>query len=338
MIELKHVSKSFRSHRKDAGLKASLKSLLWRDYQIKHALRPIDLRIEQGELVGLLGANGAGKTTLVKICTGIIRTSSGQVSVLGQDPWSRDHTFRRSISLIMGQKAQLWWDLPAADCFLLLREIYQVPKELFEKRLRELCSILEINAQLKVQIRQLSLGERMKMELIAALLHQPKMIFLDEPTIGLDITSQRALRDFIKRYHEEHKPTIILTSHYMEDIQSLCKRIIVLREGAVIYDGLLDALVKQYSKDKVVTIALDQKSDRVDYDSLIKSESRLNSSLFEISSCSTETIKLCVRRDYVSHAASVLLEILPVIDLNIQEPDVASIVANIQRHGFEQDA
>ncbi|MHC4162708.1 MAG: ABC transporter ATP-binding protein, partial [Planctomycetota bacterium] len=225
MIRVHELSKTFYVHKKAPGLRASLKSLFRRERVAKHAVAGVSLEVKEGEIVGLLGPNGAGKTTLVKMLAGIIHPTAGEAQVLGFTPWERDNRFRRQIALIMGQKAQLWWDLPAADCFLLLKEIYRVRDAEYKETLAYLTGVLDVEQQLNIQIRRLSLGERMKMELIAVLLHRPRVVFLDEPTIGLDLSAQRSIRDFILRYREEHKPAMILTSHYMEDIQRLCERI-----------------------------------------------------------------------------------------------------------------
>ncbi|MGZ3689368.1 MAG: ABC transporter ATP-binding protein, partial [Bdellovibrionota bacterium] len=225
MIEVEKLTKTFRVHQKDPGLLGSMRSLVRRRWIEKHALKSVSMKVGPGEIVGLVGANGAGKTTLVKALAGIIHPTSGEAKVLGHVPWQRENEFRRQIALIMGQKAQLWWDLPAADCFLLLCEIYRIPKTQFRANLDYLVEALGVRDQLHIQIRRLSLGERMKMELIAALLHRPKVVYLDEPTIGLDLTAQRAIREFLLRYRKEHQPAMLLTSHYMEDIEKLCRRI-----------------------------------------------------------------------------------------------------------------
>ena len=226
MIRTRKLTKTFHVHEKEPGLKGSLRSLFRRKRIARHALVDVDLEVAPGEIVGLIGENGAGKTTLVKMLAGIIHPTSGEAEVLGEVPWKRANEFRRQIALVMGQKAQLWWDLPAADCFLLLREIYRIPEAAYQERLHTLAEMLDVGQHLKVQLRRLSLGERMKMELIAALLHQPRVVFLDEPTIGLDLSAQRAIRSFLLTYREQHQPAMLLTSHYMEDIERLCKRIV----------------------------------------------------------------------------------------------------------------
>jgi len=231
MIEVERLSKTYYVHRKRPGLRGSLRALFVRDRVERKAVDEVSFRVDEGEIVGLVGANGAGKTTLVKMLAGIIQPAGGTARVLGFDPWKRENAFRSQIALIMGQKAQLWWDLPAADCFLLLKEIYRIPDDRYRATLDDLAQILDVTGLLEIQIRRLSLGERMKMELIAALLHGPRVVYLDEPTIGLDLTAQRAIRDFILQWRERNRPAMLLTSHYMEDIERLCRRILILREG-----------------------------------------------------------------------------------------------------------
>ena len=231
MIEIEGLSKTFRVHKKAPGLRGSIRALFKREHVEKRAVQEVSFGVAEGEILGLVGSNGAGKTTLVKMLAGIIHPSAGQARVLGFEPWKRANPFRRQIALIMGQKAQLWWDLPAADGFLLLKEIYGVQAADFNETLEELASMLAVEDLLTTQVRRLSLGERMKMELIAALLHRPKVVFLDEPTIGLDLTAQRAVREFLLAYREKHRPAMIITSHYMEDIERLCERIVILRTG-----------------------------------------------------------------------------------------------------------
>ena len=222
-----------------------MKLLFNPEYVTHEALKGISFTIPSGEFTGLIGANGAGKTTLLKILSGLIPPSSGHAKVLGVDPFERSMEFRKQISIVMGQKAQLWWDLPAIEAFDLLRALYQIPREVYRKRLDELTSLLDVTKLLNTQIRRLSLGERMKMEVIGAILHMPKVIYLDEPTIGLDVLASQKLRQFLKIHNQKEGATIILTSHNMDDISELCRRIILIKEGAVLYDGLPSTLTKQ---------------------------------------------------------------------------------------------
>lgn len=245
VIEVSGVSRSFRSTKKEAGMRGSLGLLFKPQYQTHLALKEVNFKIYPGAFIGLIGANGAGKTTLLKILSGLIPPTTGSTRVLGFNPFQRSLEFRKSIALVMGQKAQLWWDLPAVDAFDLLRAIYEIPAADYKKRLDTLTELLAVGRHLNTQIRRLSLGERMKMELIGALLHWPKVIFLDEPTIGLDVLAAHNLREFLKEFNKREGATIILTSHNMEDIERLCSRVIILRTGDMIYDGPPSGLTQE---------------------------------------------------------------------------------------------
>jgi ABC-2 type transport system ATP-binding protein len=237
IIRVSNIRRSFKSTKKEEGLKGTFKLLLNPEYQEHEALKGVSFDIEEGSFIGLIGANGAGKTTLLKILSGLIPPTSGQAVVIGQDPFKRAMDFRKSISLVMGQKAQLWWDLPAIDAFELLKAIYAVPEKLYRERLDALAELLDVKKLLNTQIRRLSLGERMKMELIGALIHWPKVIFLDEPTIGLDVLAAHKLREFLREFNQREKATIILTSHNMDDIERLCSRVLILKQGELVFDG-----------------------------------------------------------------------------------------------------
>lgn len=326
MIEIQNLTKTFKVHKKEPGLKGSLKSLFERNWIEKKALNDVSFKIEEGEIVGLIGSNGAGKTTLAKIMSGIIHPTSGKCTVMGFNPWSRDNRLRKNMSLIMGQKASLWWDLPAWDCYLMLKEIYQISDKDFNERLEYLAVSLNIKDQLKVQIRRLSLGERMKVELIAALLHSPKVVFLDEPTIGLDLTAQRAVRKFILKYKEENSPAMVLTSHYMEDIEELCERIIILKEGMIVYDGPLDDVKNKYANVKVVTCHLNCEETLCNFDLFPKE-------LGEVSEQTNSLVKIKCPRDKVKDTVAHMLATYPVHDISIEEVDVADIIEAILREG-----
>ncbi len=322
MIEVEALRKTFRVHRKDPGFWGSVRSLFSRETIEKPAVKDVSFRVEEGEIVGLVGANGAGKTTLVKMLAGIIHPSGGDARVLGHRPWERHDEFRHQIALIMGQKAQLWWDLPAADGFLLLKEVYRIDETRYRETLAYLTEVLGVGAELNIQIRRLSLGERMKMELIAALLHAPRVVYLDEPTIGLDLTAQRAIRDFLLAYREEHRPAMLLTSHYMEDIQRLCKRILILRDGELVYDGALSEVVRRYAPDRLVTVHLAR--DRED------GRAGLDLAAFgEVVASDADQLRLRVARERVPEVSSALLARLAVVDLQIAEDDVGSIIERI---------
>ena len=322
MIEVEHLSKTFRVPRKQPGFLGSVRSLFRRETVEVRAVEDVSFRVGEGEIVGLLGANGAGKTTLVKMLAGIVHPTAGRARVLGFDPWARDDRFRAQIALVMGQKAQLWWDLPAADSFLLLKEIYRVPEDRYRETLAELTGVLGIADEIRTPVRKLSLGERMKMELVAALLHRPRVVFLDEPTIGLDVNAQRAVREFLLAYRERHRPAVLLTSHSMEDIERLCRRVLIVKEGRVVFDGPLDDVVARYARDKVITVKLDAAAGAaVDATAL--------ASVGEVVEATDATVRMRVPRARTAAAAGELLARLPVADLTIEEDDVASIVGRI---------
>jgi ABC-2 type transport system ATP-binding protein len=326
MIEVKGLSKTFKVHKKEPGFIGSVKSLFFREHISKIAVDNVDLKINDGEIIGLIGANGAGKTTLTKILSGIIHPTQGSVSVLGFNPWDRKNEYRQQMSLIMGQKAQLWWDLPAMDGFLLLKEIYQIPENEFYESIDYLSECLMIKDQLKVQVRKLSLGERMKVELMAALIHKPKVVFLDEPTIGLDLMAQKAVREFIKSYRKEFKPIMILTSHYMEDIEELCERVVIIKDGSFIYDGSLNKIKSNYAKNKLITATIKD---------LEKLESFVSSFPKELGIVHISDLKLEIQspRAKVMEAATYLMTSLAILDLNINEEPISDIIEHIMREG-----
>ncbi|MCY4643305.1 MAG: ATP-binding cassette domain-containing protein [Bacteriovoracales bacterium] len=246
------ITKNFKTYKKFEGLKGSFKSLFVREHIINPAILNFDLSIEPGEIVALLGPNGSGKTTLMKMLTGIIVPSSGQVTVCDHIPFQREKEFRKKISLVMGQKSQLWWDIPAMDSFKLLQRYYEIEEVPFKRRMDELTETLGVQNYLHIHVRKLSLGERMKLELMASLLHAPEIIFLDEPTIGLDLMAQENIREFIRAYHKEHKSTILLTSHYMADVEALCERLIFIFKGKKYFDGELSQFANIFGRKKGV--------------------------------------------------------------------------------------
>ena len=315
MIHVKKLRKEFTVHRKPPGIVASMKALFIRDTITKAAVRDVSFDVAEGEILGLIGANGAGKTTIVKMLSGIIHPTSGSVEVMGYQPWQRQKDFCRQIALIMGQKAQLWWDLPAADCFLLLREIYQVDPKEHQEMLDFLLSILDVRSEINIQIRRLSLGERMKMELIAALLHRPKVVYLDEPTIGLDLAAQRAIRNFILGYCDSVKPAMILTSHYMEDIERLCKRVVILLNGQFVFDGPLQDVVQQFSAHKIIHVTLHDVADL----------SQINPEI-ELLEDHGDELKFRVKAADVAHVSQHLLGKLPGANLAVDEMNTADVI------------
>jgi len=256
-IEVHKLTKTFKTHRKEAGLKGSIKGLFHREVLYKEAVKSVSFSLEEGELVGFLGPNGAGKTTLLKMLSGILYPTSGKVSVLGYTPWERNREYQCQFSIVMGQKNQLWWDLPPSESFLLNRDIYGVEPKAFQRTIDEMVALLDLKDLLDVPVRQLSLGERMKCELVAALLHQPRVLFLDEPTIGLDVISQEKIRSFIQEYNRLKRTTVLLTSHYMQDVEALCRRVVVINHGRIVYDGLLSSLSERYIDHKIIKIRFD---------------------------------------------------------------------------------
>ncbi len=253
-MEVRELCREYRVFRKREGLMASVRGLFHREYNIVSAVRNVSFTIEEGEMVAFLGPNGAGKTTTLKLLSGLVVPTSGTATVLGHVPWKREDAYRRRFSLVTGQKEQLWWDLPAQESFRLHKEIYRIPSEDYRRRLDELTDLLEVGRLMAQPVRELSLGERMRMELIAALLHRPDVLFLDEPTIGLDVVSQRRVQEFLRHYQREQRITVILTSHYMKDVEALCERAIVINKGIVIHDGPLAAIIDRFSRHKIIEL------------------------------------------------------------------------------------
>lgn len=253
-VEAKNLTKTYRVYQKQDGIFASIRGLIHREYKTVEAVRDVSFSIEEGEMVAFLGPNGAGKTTTLKLLSGLIYPTAGDARVLDYIPWERANAFRRRFSLVMGQKNQLWWDLPAQESFQLHREIYRIEKSEFDCRLQELTELLEVTKLVNQPVRELSLGERMRMELIAALLHSPEVLLLDEPTIGLDVISQRKVQEFLRYYQAERKITVILTSHYMKDVEALCKRAIIINDGEIKHDGPLSEIVDRFSQHKIIRL------------------------------------------------------------------------------------
>lgn len=318
VISVSHLKKYYQVHKKEPGLMGSIRSLIARKYENVKAVDDISFEITEGELVGFIGPNGAGKTTTLKCLSGLLYPTTGQVVVLGYTPFERKNAFLKQIALVMGQKNQLWWDLPAMETFLLNKEIYEIPDDQYKKTLNELVELLEVEQLLKVQVRKLSLGERMKMELIAALIHSPRVLFLDEPTIGLDVVMQKKMRDFIAAYNQLKKSTILLTSHYMEDVRQLARRVIIIDHGKILYDGKLDNLVKKFAKHKVLSVVLE---DYVPPDKL--------SEIGELMTYDFPKAVIKVERSASNVAAADLLQKFPVDDLNIEEPDIEDIIRDV---------
>jgi ABC-2 type transport system ATP-binding protein len=321
IISVKHLSKYYQVHQKEPGLAGSIKSLFARKYYDVKAVNNVNFEIEEGELVGFIGPNGAGKTTTLKTLSGLLYPTKGEVSVLGYTPWKRQPEFQKQFALVMGQKNQLWWDLPAIESFILNKEIYEVPNEKYKATLDELTELLEVKDLLKVQVRKLSLGERMKMELIAALIHSPKVLFLDEPTIGLDVVAQKKMRDFIKVYNQKYRATVILTSHYMDDVKELCKRIIIIDKGTVLFDGLLSDIVRKYADHKNLSVILEKE--------LTPKQMEHLKTLGGIKEFDYPKLVLQVARENSNKVAAKLLQSYPVADLNIEESQIEDIIREV---------
>ncbi len=251
MIKVSHLSKTFLVEQKEAGLAGSLKGLFKRTYRKVHAVQDISFQIREGELVGFLGPNGAGKTTTLKMLAGLLHPTSGEAQVLGHIPWKRESAYQRQLTMVMGQRTQLWWDLPAVDSFLLNKEIFEIPDEPYQATLTELSRLLEIEELLEVPVKKLSLGQRMKAELACSLLHRPRVLLLDEPTIGLDVVMQQKVRQFILEYNRRFKATILLTSHNMEDVAELCSRVLLINHGRLLFDGSLDTFKELHKKNSL---------------------------------------------------------------------------------------
>src|SRR3989339_8002 len=295
-----NLRKVYSVQKKRPGLSGSIRDLISPIHEDKVAVKDVSFVIEEGELVGFIGPNGAGKTTTLKMLSGLLYPTGGEVRVLSFDPWKREHNFLKSISLVMGQKNQLWWDLPAIESFNLAKDIYGIDGKVYQKTLDKLVQMLDIGDVLNVQVRKLSLGQRMKAELVAALIHSPKILFLDEPTIGLDVVMQQSMRVFLKEYNQTNPGSIILTSHYMDDVKELCKRVIIIDQGSILYDGLLSEVIARFSQHKIIEV---------------------------ITPSGTKTHK--VLRAKVAEKAADLLKDPQVIDINIKEVEIEDVIRRI---------
>jgi ABC-2 type transport system ATP-binding protein len=320
IIQVKNLSKTYTYHKKQPGLWQSIKGLFKREMLKAEAVKNINFSIDKGEIVGFLGPNGAGKTTTLKMLSGILYPSDGSATVLGHTPWKRNPVFQRQFALVMGQKNQLWWDLPPMESFILNKEIYGVPDAQFKKTLDEMTALLDIKDILDVQVRKLSLGQRMKAELVAALLHDPKVLFLDEPTIGLDVVSQNNIREFLKEYNQRKKTTIILTSHYMEDVEALCDRVILINHGTIGYDGPLNQLLDQYIDQKQLVITFTDDVKKSDLDPL-----------GHIKEWSKRRVVLDVPKEEAKRVAVAVLTKFPVDDILINEMEIEEVVRRLFR-------
>jgi ABC-2 type transport system ATP-binding protein len=318
IIQVSDLTKTFYNTKRSPGFGGALRSLFSREKTAVTAVDKVSFAIGEGELVGFLGPNGAGKTTTLKMLTGIVYPTSGKASVLGHTPWERKKAFQKQISLVMGQKNQLWWDLPASESFILLREIYEVPEAKYRATLNELTELLDVGALLGTQVRKLSLGERMKLELIAALLHSPRVLFLDEPTIGLDVVSQKRIREFIKTYNRTQGTTIILTSHYMDDIQELCEKVVIIDHGHVIFADRLAVLVSRYNHTRLLRLQFSETVEEAD-------AARFGT----ICEFDGTSVTLEVPREASTKVAAAVLDALPVADIMIEEIGAEEVIRNL---------
>lgn len=318
IIEIDRLTKSYRVYQKREGLKAALAGLIRREYRTVEAVRGIDLRVEQGEFVAFLGPNGAGKTTTLKLLSGVIYPTSGSARVMGHVPWERSNAYRRRFALVMGQKNQLWWDLPSQESFRLHQQIYRIDPSQFQSTLDELTDLLTVRHLLGRPVRELSLGERMKMELIAALLHSPEVLFLDEPTIGLDVVAQHNIQQFLRFYQQERRITILLTSHYMKDVAALCRRVIVITDGAIKFDGSLSQIVDDFSTTRLVRLRLAEG----------QSAERLQQ-MAPVESIELPNVTLRCPRNQVTQLLAQVLDELQIDDVAVEDPPLEEVISKL---------
>jgi ABC-2 type transport system ATP-binding protein len=326
IVDVRGLSKVYRVAQKSPGLAGSLRSLFRRTYKEVQAVVDVSFTIEPGEMVAFLGPNGAGKTTTLKMLSGLIYPTSGAARVLGFVPWERHDAFRRRFSLVMGQKNQLWWDLPAGDSFNLHREIYSLPRDAFNRTLGELTELFGVAELTRQPVRELSLGERMKMELIAALLHEPQLLLLDEPTIGLDVVAQVAIQRCLKEYNATRGVTMLLTSHYMRDVEALCQRVLVIAHGRVIYDGPLAGIRERFGQDKQVRLQFAGEE--------VPSDLRQ----FGEYSAAGPVAELKVERGRVPEVLAAILERYAVVDMSVQDPPLDQVIARVFEEGHVRPA
>ncbi len=319
IIDVRNLSKSFDISSKEPDLKGTIKHFFRRKTKSLKVIKDISFKIKEGEIVGFLGANGAGKTTILKMLCGLIYPSEGSIIVSGHLPFRRKENFLKNITLIMGQKQQLIWDLPPIESFYLNASIYELDKFEAKRRIKKLSDMLEIDDELFIPVRKLSLGQRMKSELLAALIHEPNILFLDEPTLGLDINAQRNLRKFLKKYKKETTATICLTSHYMKDITSLCKRVICVQNGSISYDGKLDLLLKRLSPVKEILIVCHSEKDAT----------KLESSGYSVKNKTKNEITIIIENHHFTSSLKTILNNFDIKDLYINEPPVDEIIGKI---------
>ncbi len=331
IVAAEGLSKTFQVKVRDPGLRGAVRALLRPRYRDVLAVRDVTFRIEPGEIVAFLGPNGAGKTTTLKMLAGLLYPTSGRVEAAGFEPWTGGPPFKRRIALVLGNRQQLVWDLPPEETFLLNRAIYDIPETDYRARLAELVALLELGDVLQKPVRQLSLGERMKCELVASLLHRPSLLFLDEPTLGLDVTAQEAIRRFLIEYRDRHGATVLLTSHYMQDVTALASRVLMINRGRLLYDGVLDVLVARIARTKRIELVLGGDGDghRVTAEAL--------AAFGEVKSFHFPNAVLEVRREDAPATSARLLAALPVADLSIEDPPIEEVIRLAFARGVEED-
>lgn len=322
IVVVEDLSKSYPVALKEPGVKGTLRHLFQRKYRLIEAVQKVSFQIEPGEVVGFLGPNGAGKTTTLKMLTGLIHPSGGRVLVADRVPFRRESAFLQQITLVMGQKQQLLWDLPALDSLKINGAVYGISDREFQQRVGELEEMLSLQGKLTQPVRKLSLGERMKAELMAALLHHPKVLFLDEPTLGLDVNAQVSMRDFLREYNQRYGATVLLTSHYMADITALCQRVLLIYQGRLIYDGSLDGLINQFAPYREVKVELKNPLP----------ESALQT-YGEVEAIEGLFVRFCVHRETLTTAVSRILAELPVMDLTVTDPPIEEIIGRVFKSG-----
>lgn len=316
-IQSSGLTKAYRTYKKIPGLMGAVKGLFHREYEELYAARDVTFSIEEGEFVGFLGPNGAGKTTVLKMLAGLLHPTGGTASVLGFTPWLRQDALKRQFALLLGQKNALWWDLPARESLDLNRAIYGIEKAQFHKTVDELTELLDVKDKLNVMVRELSLGERMKMELIAALLHQPRILFLDEPTIGLDVISQKKVREFLRYYNRDRKVTTILTSHYMQDIEELCSRVLIIDHGKLFFDGPLESIVDRFASYKILTLTFT--------DGTVPDLSAYGTAVDGVPG----QVRLRVPKEKVTQVCRELLARLPISDFGVGEVPIEDVIGEV---------
>jgi len=317
-IRVHQLTKVYRTYLKESGFWGALKGLAHRRYKETAAARDVSFTVQEGELVGFLGPNGAGKTTVLKMLSGLLYPTSGEASVLGFTPWRRQNDFKRQFALVLGQKNQLWWDLPAAESLELNRVIYGLDPVASQKTIDELTELLDVREKLDVMVRELSLGERMKMELIAALLHRPKVLFLDEPTIGLDVLSQKKVREFLRDYTARNRITTLLTSHYMQDIEELCERVIIIDHGQVFFDGALQNIIDRLATHKIVTLTRRKGLKETDF-----------TAFGELLEKASTQVRLKIPRARIVAASRDLIAALEVDDFTVEDVPIEDIFREV---------